>query len=73
MHSLLRLYACDCSLDVTLVLIIFDCFSSKDDDDEKTLTAAAEMDAENDVVVGSSLPMYYYLQACAELSVTLTL
>ena len=24
MHSLLRLYACDCSLDVTLVLIIFD-------------------------------------------------
>ena len=34
-----------------------ECFSSKDDDDEKTLTAAAEMDAENHVVAGSSLPM----------------
>ena len=75
MHSLLTLtlYACDCSLNVTLVLIIFDmilskyfkqfppteCFSSKDDDDdENTLIAATEMDAENYVVAtGSSLPM----------------
>ena len=74
MHSLLMQNACDCSLDVTLVLIIFDmiliqyqlvpisssfppteCFPSKDDIDEKTWTAAAEMDAEK--VAGSSLPM----------------
>ena len=41
------------------------------------MTAAAEMDAEKPMygrlATGSTLPMYFYLQACVELSVTLTL
>ena len=44
-----------CALPIFKQFPPTECFPSKDDDDEKTLTAAAEMDAEN-VVAGSSLP-----------------